>query len=1142
MLTVRTFSNKTYESPLKVALSLIALMSLLTVTVILPSSVMGQAQILDVHQGLPDVDVRTESLAPSADQLATVSNLGANAEWNQFGTVHSLIKYGDVLASGLSGEPAAAAREWVRANRSLFRLSESSVSNLELLNDSKLVETQNHVVLFRQRVGDIPVTQDGLITVLIGDGKVYYVSSSAVGDQAAPGAATITATEAWLKAAADIGRAVPLSDILKVAQVEGWNLLQVVGFSHPGRARLTAFPTTNGVRPAYETIVLDVQGGATTAYTHFIDAQTGEILKRINRTQNLAETTTFQGTYSDAPPGPKACGPRHPYTITATNKTSIVVTAAAAISTNDIVLNLYGPAGTLVASADTATSPEAIDYVPEGGVLPGTYQVEVCPYSLSGTTTTAQTPPYSYVGNFTVNDTQASADPYPPKWRLFPANPSLNYPALDNTRILACWETVLGCDFELINTAARAPWDHDVRSNTSTFTTVGNAAQTAESWASPLTPSAPYRPVSASRTYDYPFSNQWLNSKCDQSTSFNAVGNFNDRDAATANLFAMHNRFHDWSYFLGFTEQNYNMQTNNFGNTPRSKENDQEMGSVQAGAVSGGAPSYRGRDNANQITLNDGIPGITNMYLWQPIAAAFYAPCVDGDYDMAVIGHEYTHAISNRMVGGPDSGLSGPQAGAMGESYSDLNAVEYLFEYGFAPTNDENPFSVGAYVTGNKTRGIRNYGMNQSPLNYSDVGYDMSGPQVHADGEIWSATNFAIRQALIEKYNATFPVADKVRQKDCADGKFPASQCAGNRRWIQIMYDAFLLMPSGVSMLDSRDAYLAADMARFGGANQRELWRVFASRGMGEFANSNTNADGDPVPNFESKAEANEATIKFVANALDEGNAAITNAKVYAGRYEARSTQIADTNPETVVDASNVRTKINSDTAKFVPGTYDFVVQAPGYGIQRFTLTFAANDTKTVTFSLPTNKASVTKGATASGNGTNQVNLIDDTENTVWSSLNSAPVAGKQVTVDLTGGLQTVTGVNVSALLSPTSSGRFTALRQFEVWTCNTDCSNPANFIKRFTSPVDAFPGQAPRPAAPDLIMRSFAIPVTQATHAQLRVVSTQCTGNPQFLGEQDNDLTNNTDCASSASGDDVSATEFQVFTQSATVATKRGK
>jgi hypothetical protein len=77
------------------------------------------------------------------------------------------------------------------------------------------------------------------------------------------------------------------------------------------------------------------------------------------------------------------------------------------------------------------------------------------------------------------------------------------------------------------------------------------------------------------------------------------------------------------------------------------------------------------------------------------------------------------------------------------------------------------------------------------------------------------------------------------------------------------MYDAFLLMLSTFTMLDSRDAYFSANMARFGGENQKEIWRVFASRGMGQFANSNTNADGDSVPNFESPAEANEATVTF---------------------------------------------------------------------------------------------------------------------------------------------------------------------------------------------------------------------------------------------------------------------------------------
>ena len=119
------------------------------------------------------------------------------------------------------------------------------------------------------------------------------------------------------------------------------------------------------------------------------------------------------------------------------------------------------------------------------------------------------------------------------------------------------------------------------------------------------------------------------------------------------------------------------------------RDGDPEIGNVQAGALTGGAPSYLGRDNANQITLNDGVPGITNQYLFQPIAGAFYGPCVDGDFDTSVFGHEYTHAISNRMVGGPDDGLTGFQGGAMGESWSDLVALEYLHAHGYVPLDGE---------------------------------------------------------------------------------------------------------------------------------------------------------------------------------------------------------------------------------------------------------------------------------------------------------------------------------------------------------------------------------------------------------------------------------------------------------------------
>jgi uncharacterized repeat protein (TIGR01451 family) len=649
-------------------------------------------------------------------------------------------------------------------------------------------------------------------------------------------------------------------------------------------------------------------------------------------------------------------------------------------------------------------------------------------------------------------------------------------------------------------------------------------------------------PVSSQREYTFPWKNIWENAKCSP-TALVAAGDRNDVDAATTNLFSLHNRMHDWSYFLGFTEQNFNLQDNNFGNTapgayPLGRENDPEFGNVQAGAVDGGAPSYLGRDNANQITLNDGIPGITNQYLFQPIAGAFYPPCVDGDFDMSVVGHEYTHAISNRMVGGPDANLTGEQAGAMGESWSDLDAVEYLHEYKFVPTGGENPFSVGAYATGNKERGIRNYPLDSNPLNYSDYGYDTPGPEVHADAEIWSAANFDIRKNLLDKYNASFPATNATLQKRCADGILPAEQCPGNRRWIQIMYDAWLLMQPAVSMLDARDAYLAADMMRFGGANQKELWRAFAYRGMGQFASSNTNDDTNPTPNFESKVETNEARITFRALAV-EGHAAL-KVKIYVGKYEARATPIGDTDTATPLP----------NLVKFVPGTYDFVAQAPGYGELRFSLTLAANQVTTYYIHIPTNFASKTNGATATGDGVNKDNLIDDTENTNWASLGT-PVAGKQVTVKLGGGgVKTINRVQVSAMLhgdtgdpnDPGGQSRFSALRRFEVYACtqsatNPNCVNPLGFTKIFTSPADAFPGTQPRPLAPDLIIRSFNVPSTQATHVQLRVVTNQCTGGPKFQGDQDADPLNDSDCQSGSDEDmNVRAAEFQVFGNSGNV------
>lgn len=1169
MTMYRQFTQKclTLRHPGLITL-LFVVMSLLA-----PTTVFGQLNLWDAPQGLQNIDNRAGRVPPTQEQLGFVSGMGARVEWNQFGTVQTMLKYGGFLSTGLSGDPISAARQWIRANRVLFRLSDQSVTNLELVSDGVTPYSAAHAVLFRQRFGNLVPTQDGLINVGIVNGKVYHVWSSSAGDQAAPGAAVLTPLQGWLAAAASVNQVVPAANVLsaKVDKQNNWTVLKVAGFPQDQQVRLTALPTpTNGVRPAYEANVVYVLGHISEAYTIFVDAQTGGILYRVNRVNWFAaagpDTSVFSGEYD---PHVFPCStPTHSYTVAA-GKVRIVVQVNAGIPTNDLTVTLlFGPgAGVVVAGPeDTGVGSEVLTYEPVGGVPAGNYQVKICqtPNVLAGD----QMPPYTYAGTFTTDDSPVPGVDLPsPQWKYFFANPLLDYSSTD-VRKIGCWSldgtAIPGCDREESNTASRGPWDYDFKANNFTNTTRGNNAQTAESWGSPLTPSTPYTPTPSSpRQYIFPWFNEWktatINGTPNPATTGKGCfpvldhtsGNDADIDAAITHLFVTHNRVHDFSYFLGFTEQNSNMQLNNFGNTQPTRENDPEVGNVQAGAVSGGSPSYLGRDNANQVTLQDGTPGITNQYLFQPLLGALYSPCVDGDMDVGIVGHEYTHAISNRMVAGPDAGLSD---GSMGESWSDLNAAEYLWESGLVPTADEDPTAVGIYATQNKKVAIRNYSLAVNPLNFSNVGYDTPGAEVHADGEVWNAVNWEVRQALVDKYNAQYPYTDMARQKACAEGKFNPENCPGNRRWVQLVYDAWLLQGT-TNMLIARDAMLAADVARFGGANQVEIWRAFAKRGFGVDAIITGGDIG--IPNFDSSAETNEATITFQAIAQDEGNAAITNAKIIVGKFQTRSRAIADTDPATVVDNTNTTTRrqtLNlSDTAKFVPGTYDLIVQAPGYGIQRFSRMFVANQTATVVFSLQTNRASLAKGATVTTTATDAAdiaaknNLIDDTEDTGARLGSVAPVAGKSMTVDLAGSTPvTVTSVNVSTAAGPNNAGRFTGVRKFEIRTCNAalgPCTDPvANFTNvAFTSADDAFPGDVPRPLQPQLNMRSFTLTTpTPATHVQLRVLTNQCTGQTKFHGDQDDDPNNNSDCLNSTTVDPVTglggqasvvrATELEVF------------
>ncbi|MGZ6793358.1 MAG: M36 family metallopeptidase, partial [Mycobacteriales bacterium] len=620
----------------------------------------------------------------------------------------------------------------------------------------------------------------------------------------------------------------------------------------------------------------------------------------------------------------------------------------------------------------------------------------------------------------------------PATWRAFGSNPTLARDGVvsPDDRYKACsgvpgattsksMAALLGCSY-VYQDASPIAYDVDPVSGLAGATTAGNNALTTNAQlSSSLTPGGPLLPpVSATRDYAPTFADTWHAAKCDPA-SITPAGGSADVDAAIVNLFVGHNRIHDFSYRLGLTEVRGALQVNNFGKgagVSDVAEDDPELGNAQNAALTNNAfavtntatgpaagVGLTGRDNANQITLQDGVPGITNQYLFQPVVG-FYSPCTDGDLDASVFLHEYTHAISNRLIAGPATGLSGQQGGSMGESWSDLDAIEYLNAFGLAGKRGEDPFSLGAYATGDPVVGIRDYNLapSKNPLNYSDFGFDTTGPEVHADGEVWNAVQMTVREALVKKYDARYPHTDAALQKACALGRTATGapgptwdKCPGNRRYITYLYDAMILQANGApSMVDMKNAELAAVMMR-DPKDYDTVADAFASRGLGAGARSKTSDDVNPHPSFASPKAAKNAHVTF--SLVDATSGRKVAGSVYVGLYTARCRPVA-----TTLGGKNLPAK-----AEIIGGAYTLTVQARGYGIQRFPVTLAPG-ARTVVLKLKQNLASTAYGPTLSGNaGALRLGrVVDDTE-VSNGAFDGQPVAGRTVTVGFGNGRAT---------------------------------------------------------------------------------------------------------------------------------------
>jgi subtilisin-like proprotein convertase family protein len=286
----------------------------------------------------------------------------------------------------------------------------------------------------------------------------------------------------------------------------------------------------------------------------------------------------------------------------------------------------------------------------------------------------------------------------------------------------------------------------------------------------------------------------------------------------TTQVFYYVNRFHDWlaQAPVGFTPASYNFQAGGPGGSdPLDAETD----------------DYGSFNNANMVTPPDGQPGRMQMYLFKSPY-----PAVNGGDDASIVYHEYTHGLTNRLVGndGQANGLLDRQSQAMGEGWSDWYAMDFLTAQGLIPdTATPGEQVMGAYAADNTATGIRENaidcpvaatsascpgttltgpgGFTYADLGRVDASTGQPGFEVHADGEIWSETLWDLRRTV------------------------GATAARG------LITSALRLSPKQPSFLEMRDAILQADTIG-GGTHHAQIWSVFAARGMG-YSASTTSAN-----------------------------------------------------------------------------------------------------------------------------------------------------------------------------------------------------------------------------------------------------------------------------------------------------------
>ena len=397
------------------------------------------------------------------------------------------------------------------------------------------------------------------------------------------------------------------------------------------------------------------------------------------------------------------------------------------------------------------------------------------------------------------------------------------------------------------------------------------------------------------------------------------------------------NVYHDRLYRLGFTEAAGNFQNNNFARGGRSGDR-----------IRAEAQDSSSINNANFTTPVDGGRGRMQMYIFPGPA-----PDRSSGLDHNVLLHELTHGTSNRLHNNA-AGLTTAMSAGMGEGWSDFYARALL------STADEDPnaiYSTGGWITyqlatgytDNYYYGIRrfpyasisNLGANGRPhnpltladidaaqINTTDGAYPRNplipntALEVHNVGEVWASALFEVRARFITRLG----------------------WAAGNERILQFVTDGMKFDPINPTLLQGRDAILAAADAGGGTAADRlDIWSGFAARGMG------------------ASAQVLNATVGQVVQAFDlpgitGAGAKLASESIPNGRldpYEMVTMSLCLTNAGVATSASVAGTLLATGGVRSPSGPQSYGAIAPGETVCRtYTLTVAAACGATLTATL----------------------------------------------------------------------------------------------------------------------------------------------------------------------------------------------